>query len=106
MNGSTLDLSGVSGTWDADGTATGHGVSGKTGLVLIDSGAAVTVDLSGRTDLLTIARSSNPYIVTWSSQPNATFTFDAATGRKFKIQPDATGIKIKRRSSGVMVIAY
>ncbi len=50
------------------------------------------------------------YIVKWSSKPTGvtddTFTLDAATGRKFKIQPDATGIKIRRRSSGVMVFAY
>ena len=94
MNGSTLDLSDVSGTWDASGTATGNNVSGKTGLVLIDSGAAVTVDLSGRTDLLAIAQSANPYIVTWGSQPNATFTLDAATSEHFALKPDGTGIKI------------
>ena len=98
-NGAAIDLSGH--------TLTLTGLIGANS-GSFESGAAITLDLSGRTqsELLTIVRSSNPYVVKWDSQPSATFTLDAATGRKFKIQPDATGIKIRRRSSGVMVIAY
>ena len=55
---------------------------------------AITVDLTGRTDLRTIAKSETPYVVTWGSQPSATFTLDAATKKNFKIEADGTGIKI------------
>ena len=44
--------------------------------------------------LRTIAKSETPYVVTWGSQPNATFTLDATTGKDFKIEADGTGIKI------------
>ena len=47
-----------------------------------------------KSDLRTIAKSETPYVVTWDSQPNATFTLDAATKKNFKIEPDGTGIKI------------
>lgn len=69
----------------------------KIGKVSFASGAAITVDLTGRTDLRTIAKSESPYVVTWDSQPNATFALDAVTGKDFKIQPDATGIKLVPR---------
>jgi len=48
--------------------------------------------------LRTIAKSENPYVVTWGSQPNATFTLDGATGKNFKIEADGTGIKIIPRA--------
>ena len=96
-NGAAIDLSGH--------TLTLSGLTGANSGSFA-SGAAITVDLSGRTDLKTIAKSANPYIVTWDSQPDATFTLDATTGRKFKIQPDGTGLKISIRASGVMIIAY
>lgn len=54
--------------------------NGQRFTVKVDDGVAPTsvrtIDSrgTGRTDLLEIARSANPYSVTWDSQPNATFT--------------------------------
>ena len=97
--GSTLDLTEVTGTWDnktnvQDLTTSYADQTTKIGKVSFADGAAITVDLSGRTDLRTIAKSEAPYVVTWGSQPNAMFTLDAVTKRDFKIEPDGTGIKI------------
>ena len=96
-SGSTLDLTEVTGTWDnktnvQDLTTSYADQTTKIGKVSFTG--AITVDLSGRTDLRTIAKSETPYVVTWDSQPNATFTLDAATKKNFKIEPDGTGIKI------------
>ena len=103
MGGSTLDLSGITGALSATGTApsnTGHNdhKGADTGAITFASGATVGVDLSGRTDLRELAKSATPYVVTWSSQPNATFTLDAETAERFKIAPDGTGIKLLCRS--------
>lgn len=105
MDGSTLDLSEMSGTWNSSGCDLNknNAVHTETGLVTFASGATVTVDLSGRTDLRELAKSATPYVVTWSSQPNATFTLDAETAERFKIKPDGTGIKLVRRS-GLMIL--
>ena len=102
-SGSTLDLTEVSGTWDnktnvQDLTTSSADQTTKNGKVSFADGAAITVDLSGRTDLRTIAKSENPYVVTWGSQPSATFTLDGATGKNFKIEADGTGIKIIPRA--------
>ncbi len=79
-------------------TNTGHSNHTEAGEIVFASGAAITVDLTGRTDLRTIAKSENPYVVTWGSQPSATFTLDGATGKNFKIEADGTGIKIIPRA--------
>ena len=100
MGGSTLDLSGVSGTWNADGKTTAN----QSGPVSFASGATIGVDLSGRTDLRELAASASPYVVTWSSQPNATFTLDAETAKNFKLKPDGTGIKLVRRSGFTIIV--
>ena len=68
------------------------------------SGATVGVDLSGRTDLKELAKSATPYVVTWSSKPNATFTLDAETAKNFKIKPDDTGIKLVRRGGLTIIV--
>ncbi len=100
QNGSTLDLSAVAGSWSADGTVprdSGHADQTAAGIVTFASGATVGVDLSGRTDLEELAKSATPYVVTWSSKPNATFTLDVETDERFKIAPDDTGIKLLQR---------
>ena len=106
QDGSTLDLSKVSGTWSAAGTAipSSHKDVTGPGMVSFASGATVGVDLSGRTDLKELAKSATPYVVTWSSQPNATFTLDAETAERFKIKPDGTGIKLVRRSGFTIIV--
>ena len=100
QDGSTLDLSKVSGAWSAAGAAipSSHKDVTGPGMVSFASGATVGVDLSGRTDLRELAKSATPYVVTWSSQPNATFTLDAVTKRDFNIESDGTGIKIVPRA--------
>ena len=106
QGGSTLDLTAVTGTWSASGTDPtdkGNSDINTAGSVTFASGATVGVDLSGRTDLKELAKSATPYVVTWSSQPNASFTLDAETAKNFKIKPDDTGIKLVRRG-GLMVI--
>ena len=92
---STLDLSNCNGTLSATGT-TSNSEGWWRAPLKFASGVAITVDLSGRSDLHTVAKSENPYIVTWGSQPSSTFTLDAATGKNFKLQPDGIGIKILR----------
>ena len=96
-NGAAIDLSGH--------TLTLTGLTGANSGSFV-SGAAVTLDLSGRTDLRTIAKSANPYVVTWESQPSATFTLDSESSRRFKIEPDATGVKIIYIAGGAMLIVY
>jgi hypothetical protein len=96
-NGAAIDLSGH--------TLTLTGLTGANSGSFA-SGAAVTLDLSGRTDLRTIAKSANPYVVTWESQPSATFTLDSESSRRFKIEPDATGVKIIYIAGGAMLIVY
>ncbi len=100
-SGSTLDLTEVTGMWDnktnvQDLTTSSADQTAKIGKVSFTG--AINVDLSGRTDLRRIAKSESPYVVTWGSQPNATFTLDAVTKRDFKIESDGTGIKIVPRA--------
>ena len=107
QDGSTLDLSGITGALSATGTApsnTGHNNHAEAGAITFASDAVVGVDLSERTDLRELAKSATPYVVTWSSQPNATFTLDAETAKNFKIKPDGTGIKLVRRSGLTVII--
>ena len=78
-DGSTLDLSAKTGTWNADGIASVAGsgnprVFTEPGLVSFASGATVTIDLHGRTFAL------GEKIISWASRPEGTtFVFDAAT---------------------------
>ncbi len=109
QDGSTLDLSGITDALSATGTApsnTGHNdhKGADTGAITFASDATVGVDLSGRTDLRELVKSATPYVVTWSSQPNATFTLDAKTAERFKLEPDATGIKLVRRNGFTIII--
>ena len=107
QGGSTLDLTAVTGTWSASGTDPtdkGNSDINTAGSVTFASGATVGVDLSGRTDLKELAKSATPYVVTWSSQPNATFTLDAETAKNFKIKPDDTGIKLVRRGGLTIIV--
>ena len=107
QGGSTLDLTAVTGAWSASGTDPtdkGNSDINTAGSVTFASGATVGVDLSGRTDLKELAKSATPYVVTWSSQPNATFTLDAETAKNFKIKPDDTGIKLVRRGGLTIIV--
>ena len=108
LGGSTLDLNGITGALSTTGTTpsnTGHNNHTEPGAVTFASGATIGVDLSGRTDLWELSASANPYVVTWASQPNATFTLDAETAKQhYKIEPDASGIKLTRRTGMAIIV--
>ena len=78
-DGSTLDLSQKTGTWNADGIAAVAGSGDprtftEPGLVSFASGATVTIDVHGRTFAL------GEKIISWASRPEGTtFVFDTAT---------------------------
>lgn len=108
LGGSTLDLSGITGALSATGTApsnTVHKDHTEAGEITFASDATVGVDLSGRTDLRELAKSATPYVVMWSSQPNATFTLDAASYEKgYRITPDSTGLKVSYRQGLTIIV--
>ena len=98
QGGSTLCLTNRTGTFCTVNPSHGDRV------VSFASGANVTVNLAGRTDLKTLAASESPYVVTWNSMPDAEFAVDAETAdARFKVRKDATGLRlIKIR--GLMLI--
>ena len=112
-NGSTLDLSAITGSFDltnAVANTTSFVTGGVIGDMTFQSGtaeapSAVNVNLAGRADLRTIARSESPYVVTWPSQPaNVDFVLDAATAKEgFLIVPDEKGLRLEHRM-GIMIL--
>ena len=72
------------------------------------SGSTVAVDLSGRNaNLKTIAKSESPYVVLWNGNTPAAgtvFEIDAATGMKFRLFRDATGLRIVMRAGLAVII--
>ncbi|MBO7683502.1 MAG: hypothetical protein J6T51_02110 [Kiritimatiellae bacterium] len=91
-DGSTLDLSQKSGTWNADGIAAVAGSGDprtftEPGLVSFASGATVTIDLHGRTFAL------GEKIISWVSRPEGTtFVFDTATAAGVSPVAGETGL--------------
>ena len=56
-----------------------------------------TVNLAGREDLWTIARSESPYAITWSTKPDDSVTFvldDATLALGFKAEVCEAGLKL------------
>ena len=99
QDGAALDLT----EWRGGFPMTSDFVDGNRTLKFA-AGAAIAVNLEGRTDLKSLARSANPYLVTWESEPTATFTLDGATSREgFKIFKEATGLRIQY-TKGMMLI--
>ncbi len=82
QNGATLDLSARTGCFNTKGS--GHVLDAYCSLGFA-SGAAITVNLAGRTDLGAIAKSDLPLVVQWATEPNATFTLDPETAKRFKL---------------------
>ena len=104
QNGATLDLGGVTGTFSAAAVAnTTEAVTFAAGTAVAPS--VVNVDLSGRTDLRTLVKSTNPYVVTWSSQPtNVEFVLDAQSEADgYRIYSEAEGLRLKR-FKGFMIL--
>ena len=83
QNGATLDLRARTGCFNTTGS--GHTGSTARSTVGFASGAAITVNLAGRTDLGAIAKSDLPLVVQWATEPNATFTLDPETAKRFKL---------------------
>ena len=97
LAGSTMDLTAWPGDWPM---TSAFGANGKTDLEFANSGE-ITVNLAGRTDLKTLARSANPRLFTWPLvdgdpvMPGADFVLDPATAAAgFKLRKDATGLRL------------
>jgi hypothetical protein len=98
LDGSTLSLKDFAGTF----SMVNPDHSDRT--VTFASGANVTVNLAGRTDLATLAASESPYVATWTAMPDANFAVDAATaGARYKVRKDATGLRLVR-CKGTMIM--
>ena len=112
-NGSTLDLSAITGSFDltnAVANTTAYVASAVVGDMTFQSGTAeapsvVNVNLAGKTDLNAIRKSESPYVVTWPSQPaNVDFVIDAQSKAEgYRIYPEAGGLRLKR-FMGVMIL--
>ena len=97
LAGSTMDLTVWPGAWPMASAFT----NGKTNLEFADSGE-ITVNLAGRDDLKALARSANPYLITWTVKndapvvPGADFVLDSATAAAgYRLRKDATGLKVE-----------
>lgn len=83
QSGATLDLRARTGCFNTTGS--GHTANTARCTLGFASGAAITVNLAGRTDLGAIAKSDLPLVVQWATEPNATFTLDPETAKRFKL---------------------
>ena len=115
-DGSTLNLSGRTGYFtvrsmlansnDSALNTTAKKEARRT--VQFASGATVTVNLAGRTDLKTIAESESNYIVKWDStfgQPTTTtFRLDAETAKRFSLRSDATGLRLNKKKGFIIIV--
>ncbi|MBQ6142674.1 MAG: hypothetical protein IJI54_15465, partial [Kiritimatiellae bacterium] len=105
-NGSTLDLSKITGSFDltnAVANTTAYVASAVVGDMTFQSGTAeepsvINVNLAGRTDLSAIRKSESPYVVTWNAAPaNVEFVIDAQSKAEgYRIYPEAGGLRLKR----------
>ena len=102
LDGSTIDLSSKTGAWSATFVN-----SDNTRNTTFDAGACVTIDLHGRSDLAELAKSDNPYVITWSAAPDPTVKLvpDKETASaSFYIVPDETGAKLVRRQGTQIIV--
>ena len=109
MDGSTLNLSRLTGTFNC--TFTNPKYNNKTDGTLCNlqfaTDSTITVNLDGRTDLKTIAKSESPYIVTWATKPadTTTFVLDAATQELgFKCKVTDAGLRLMKNSGLVIIV--
>ena len=104
MNGSTLDLTMVTGAFSCNFPKGTNG-SGNQKLTF-SADSTITVNLEGRTDLKTIAKSASPYVVTWSTKPADTtaFVLDAVTRKQFKCEVTNAGLKLSRIRGMVILV--
>ncbi|MBO7683335.1 MAG: hypothetical protein J6T51_01240 [Kiritimatiellae bacterium] len=97
LAGSTMDLTAWPGSWPM---SSAFGANGKTNLEFADSGE-ITVNLAGRTDLKTLARSADPHLFTWTVVdgnpviPGAEFVLDPdTTAAGYRVRKDTTGLRL------------
>jgi hypothetical protein len=90
QDGSTIDLSGRENAWHTT-TASDGNAKGSTTVTFADE-AAITVNLHGREGLFALARSPNPFVVTWNEVP--------ANFAGLKFEPDA-----RSRKAGFKLVA-
>ena len=104
MNGSTLDLTMVTGAFSCNFPKGTNG-SGNQKLTF-SADSTITMNLEGRTDLKTIAKSESPYIVTWSTKPADTtmFVLDEATRPHFKCKVTDAGLLLKKTNGLVIIV--
>lgn len=96
QDGSTLDLSGRTGTASAKSN---HANGGIANYLTAVAGGTVTVNLAERADLTTLVDSANPYLVTWDGAPvpTAKFVVDAETATQgLAVRVDSTGLRLVR----------
>ena len=98
MGGSTLNLSQWTGAYNcAFPSNTYRTGSNKPCSLQFAANATVTVKLEGRSDLMAIAKSASPYIVTWSAKPAGTVSFvidDATRSRGYEVVVEDGGLRL------------
>ncbi|MBO7684306.1 MAG: hypothetical protein J6T51_06245 [Kiritimatiellae bacterium] len=106
QNGSTIDLSGRTGTFSTLSYYTG----GSTNIKFA-ANANVTVNLAGRADLTTILKSDNPFVMTWPEglgpAANVTFQVDAETSRnglKIIRDDERNGLRLVRKPGLLLLV--
>ena len=106
MDGSTVDLSNRTGSWNSRfSNATDS--QDPNPKVSFAANSTITVNLEGRTDLKTIAKSESPYVVTWATKPadTTTFVLDAATQELgFKCKVTDAGLRLKKTNGLVIIV--
>lgn len=108
MDGSTLDLSQWSGTYNC--VFTNPKYNGSTANTLCDlqfAAGTVTVNLDGRRDLREIANAESPYIVRWTTRPADTVSFvldDDTKNHGFKVEVCDEGLKLCASCGTVVIV--
>ena len=106
MDGSTIDLSGQTGSWNSKFANT-KDYSDKNTKVSFAENATVTVNLEGRSDLEELAESDAPYVITWPEAPSGTVKFvldEATASARYKVRAEAEGLKISRAGGTVIMV--
>ncbi len=101
QDGATIDLSEVVGSFATAGTEPVTGGAHRTfttgGLVSFADAAVIKVELGERekSELHELNYSDSPYLITWPSQPTATFVLEKAfSDEGYRIASEETGLRI------------
>ena len=106
MGGSKVDLSQRTGSWNSRFSNT-QDYQDKNTKVSFAANSTITVNLEGRTDLKTIAKSESPYIVTWATKPadTTTLVLDEATQELgFKCKVTDAGLRLMKTNGLVIIV--